>query len=128
MKAPKVERKFRTERFELRLTAQEKADFIQLENKLGISRSDIVRQRVLEKAMPKVLDASRLLDQLDALGTELGRAGNNINQLARHANTFSKRGLLGPDVAQELNLRLMGYIDIQRKLERQIRSLLRKMR
>lgn len=128
MKLSKGGHEFRTERFELRLTAQEKADFLGLEKKLGVSRSDIVRQRVLEKGIPKVIDAARMLDQLDAIGAELGRAGNNINQLARHANSFSKRGLLGPDIAHELNLRLMGYIDIQRKLERQIRSLLRKMR
>ncbi|WP_313492286.1 plasmid mobilization protein, partial [Sphingobacterium multivorum] len=75
-------------RFELRLTENEKAQFLALEKSLGINRSEIVRNRVLNRSSRILVDSKTILQMLDTLGSELGRSGNNINQLARHINTL----------------------------------------
>ncbi|RYE19979.1 MAG: plasmid mobilization relaxosome protein MobC [Sphingobacteriaceae bacterium] len=38
------------------------------------------------------MNGVNLISSLDKIGAELGRSGNNINQLARHANTLNKIG------------------------------------
>ncbi|WP_313492365.1 plasmid mobilization protein, partial [Sphingobacterium multivorum] len=78
----------RVYRFELRLTENEKAQFLALEKSLGINRSEIVRNRVLSHSSRILVDSKTILQMLDTLGSELGRSGNNINQLARHINTL----------------------------------------
>lgn len=129
MKTRKVDAdQTKTARFELRLTPDERDSFIALEKKLGINRSDIVRIRVLRETVPLVADAGKILELLDSTGSEMGRAGNNINQLARHANVLNKRAMLGPLVISEFNDLFSQYILLQRKLDREIRQLLRLMR
>jgi hypothetical protein len=94
----------KTRRFELRLSEQELKQFLELEKSLAISRSDIVRIRVLKNA------------------------ANNINQLARHANILHKQGLLSQSVATEFNSLLGEYNTIQQELEKVIRQIIRLMK
>jgi Bacterial mobilisation protein (MobC) len=118
----------KTHRFELRLSEQELHQFLELEKSLGISRSDIVRIRVLKNSSKMLVNTKELLHQLDQIGAELGRAGNNINQLARHANILQKRGQLGPDVITEFTSLFSEYIKVQQGLEKSIRQIIRLMR
>lgn len=120
--APKVRR------FELRLSEQELMQFLELEKSLGISRSDIVRIRVLKNAANMLTNTKELMKKLDAIGAELGRSGNNINQLAKHANILQKQGLLSQSVATEFTSLLGGYITVQQELEKNIRQIVRLMK
>ena len=122
LSAPKIRR------FELRLSEQELKQFLELEKSLGISRSDIVRIRVLKNAANMLVNAKELMKKLDATGAELGRSGNNINQLARHANILHKQGLLSQSIATEFNSLLGEYIALQQELERVIRQIIRLMK
>ncbi|MEJ5993252.1 plasmid mobilization relaxosome protein MobC [Pedobacter sp. Du54] len=120
--APKIRR------FELRLSEQELMQFLEMEKSLGISRSDIVRIRVLKNADNMLTNTKELMKKLDGIGSELGRSGNNINQLAKHANILQKQGLLSQSVATEFTSLLGGYITVQQELEKNIRQIIRLMK
>lgn len=128
---PARERPFaskKVRRFELRLSEQELMQFLELEKSLGISRSDIVRIRVLKNAANMLTNTKELMKKLDSIGAELGRSGNNINQLAKHANILQKQGLLSQSVATEFTSLLGGYITVQQELEKNIRQIIRLMK
>lgn len=83
--------KAKIRRFELRLSQEEYDLFTALEVELGINKSEIVRSRILKNANVVVLNLKELMHSLDKIGSELGRAGNNINQLAKHGNILIKQ-------------------------------------
>ena len=118
----------RTRRFELRLSEAERTQFLELEQSLGISRADIVRIRVLQHSKKMLVNTSEMMKLLDSIGTELGRSGNNINQLARHANILNRQQRLDPGVVAEFNALFTEYIRTQRELEKTLRQLLRTMK
>ncbi|WP_161805879.1 plasmid mobilization relaxosome protein MobC [Pedobacter sp. Hv1] len=99
-----------------------------MEKYLGITRSDIVRIRVLQNSQGMLINTKELMKVLDSTGAELGRAGNNINQLARHANVLAKQGMLNQDIALEFNNLLGNYITVQQELEKTLRQLIRLMK
>jgi len=117
-----------TRRFELRLTEEEARAFLQLETELGISRTELIRRRVLLNTSKVMVNATELLKLLDQVGSELGRCGNNINQLARHANTLDKRGELNARLIHDFTDLFSDYIRIQQDLEKVIRQILRLMK
>ncbi|WP_312905819.1 MULTISPECIES: plasmid mobilization protein [Sphingobacterium] len=112
-------------RFELRLTENEKAQFLALEKSLGINRSEIVRNRVLNHSSRILVDSKTILQMLDTLGSELGRSGNNINQLARHINTLKLQGKLEPGELSRFPSLIADYIKYQRQIEQEFRNLMR---
>jgi len=118
----------RTRRFELRLSEAERAQFLELEKALGLSRADIVRIRVLQHSKKMLVNTTEIMKLLDGIGTEIGRSGNNINQLAKHANTLGQQGILHSTVIRDLAPLLTEYIRLQRKLEQSIRQLIRLIR
>src|SRR3546814_14351503 len=89
-----------------------------------MNRMELIRRRVLGGAAVAV-NTVELLTALDTIGAELGRAGNNINQLARHANVLNRQGRLAPEVVTEFNRLFTDYIRTQRQLEKNFRQLLR---
>lgn len=115
-------------RFELRLSEPELHQFLELEKSLGMSRADIVRIRVLRNSTKMLLNVKDLMKQLDLIGAELGRSGNNINQLARHANVLNKRGILGREITTEFNSLFTEYVKVQQELEKLFRQILRLMK
>jgi len=115
----------RVYRFELRLTENEKAQFLALEKSLGINRSEIVRNRVLSHSSRILVDSKTILQMLDTLGSELGRSGNNINQLARHINTLKLQGKLEPNELSRFPSLIADYIKYQRQIEQEFRNLMR---
>lgn len=118
----------RNRRFELRLSEAERTQFLDLEKALGLSRADIVRIRVLQHAKKMLVNTTEIMKLLDSIGTEIGRSGNNINQLAKHANTLHQQGLLHPDLIRDLTPLLTEYIRLKRSLEQSIRQLIRLIR
>lgn len=133
MKNRKVNRKptaqeQRTRRFELRLSEAERAQFLELEKALGLSRADIVRIRVLQHSKKMLVNTTEIMKLLDGIGTQIGRSGNNINQLAKHANSLQQQGMLHSAIMRDLTPLLSEYIRLQRKLEQSIRQLIRLIR
>ena len=111
-----------------KLTDEELKALIEIQKNSGLNRMELIRRRVLGKGAPVIINVNELLHSLDAIGTELGRAGNNINQLARHANSLNKLGRLNEDIVINFNNLFSTYIHRQQELEKQLRNILRAMR
>lgn len=110
-----------------RFTDDEYKQILALEQELGINRSQIIRTRVLHNAEMIVVNSKELIKHLDSIGAEMGRAGNNINQLARHANVIKLKGDLPPAIAEKFNNLLEGYVGMQGVLEMSLRKIIRMM-
>ena len=94
-----------------------------------MKESDYVRLMVLKPGSLKVkVNAHEVLRLLDHLGGELGRSGNNINQLARHANFLNKRGMLNAETVVRFNELFSEYITLFRQIEKETRALLRRLK
>ena len=115
----------RTKKIDVRFTASEYALIMELEQTLGISKTDLVRQRILNNTATVIVNAKELIRMLNEVGAELGRCGNNINQLARYANILNKRALLSPVVIERFNHLFAEYIERQTLLETTMRKLIR---
>lgn len=124
---PKLKAGRRSKKIDARFTEDEYKLILELEKELGISKTELVRMRVLNNAGNIVVNARELLKHLDSIGAEMGRSGNNINQLARHANTLKLQGALSPEVVSKYNELLDGYIKIQHMLEVALRRIIRAM-
>lgn len=118
----------RTKIIKARLTEDEFKALLIIENAVGITRMELIRQRVLYHTGSILVNAQELLKLLDSIGAELGRSGNNINQLARHANILNKQGMLNANVASQFNELFTDYIQIQQELEKAIRQIIRLMK
>ncbi|MGF7079724.1 plasmid mobilization protein [Mucilaginibacter sp. UYCu711] len=110
-----------------RFTNEEYQNLLDLEKELGLSRADLIRSRVLHNAPQKIINARQMIGSLDAIGTEMGHAGNNINQLARYANILRKKGILSPIVIESFSLLMETYLGNQIALEAVLRKLMRMM-
>ncbi len=110
-----------------RFTDEEYKQILALEQELGINRSQIIRTRVLHNAEMIVVNSKELIGHLDSIGAEMGRAGNNINQLARHANVIKLKGDLPPAIAEKFNSLLESYVGMQGVLEMSLRKIIRMM-
>lgn len=117
----------RCRKIDARFTNEEYELILELERELGISKTELIRMRVLHNARHTVINAKDLIVQLDAIGAEMGRAGNNINQLAKHANTMKLLGEVPPAVWIKFNDLLEQYIEAQRALEVSLRKIIRLM-
>jgi len=124
---PRLETGGRTEHVVVRFTGEEDRQLCALEKELGMNRSEIIRKRVLFEAELIVINSKSLIRELDNVGAELGRAGNNINQLARHANVLNAAGKLTPEFTAKFNTLLEEYIGIQHELQSSLRQIIRKM-
>ncbi|MEJ2881044.1 plasmid mobilization protein [Pedobacter sp. GR22-6] len=111
-----------------KLTAEEHKQVLALARQLGVSRSDLVKSRLLAEQRPVLINGVELLSLLDGLGAELGRSGNNINQLARHANILNKRGMLDGEVVLEFNDLFAVYLRHHLEIQKLMRSLIRLMK
>jgi hypothetical protein len=117
----------RTKKIDARFTEDEYKTVLALEKALGIRKTDIVRTRVLQNAPGILVNAKEVIELLNTIGTELGRSGNNINQLARYANTLRKRNILSPVVIERFNFLFESYISNQKELETVLRKIIRVM-
>ena len=111
-----------------RLTEEEFKQLLDMEKQLNLSRTEIIRSRVLYNSNTVLVNANDLLQVLTQVGTELGRAGNNINQLARHANVLNKQGLISELVIRDFNELFGNYIKSQQEIEKVFRQLIRLMK
>ncbi|MGV8135975.1 MAG: plasmid mobilization relaxosome protein MobC [Mangrovibacterium sp.] len=86
-----------------------------------------VTEYVLRKSFGEKLTFNHveLLKELHQLNLELARAGNNINQLAKYANTLNKVGKLRPEIADKLHAVLSSYLQKQDEVRITFRKLIR---
>ena len=115
----------RSKKIDARFTQEEYNAVLALEKQLGIRKSELVRLRLLNDAPIIAVNAKELISRLDAIGAELGRSGNNINQLTRYANILNNNGVLSPQVVERFNLLFERYIEGQQALESSLRKILR---
>ncbi len=115
----------RVKKIDARFTEDEYNIVIALEKTLGVRKTDLVRNRLLKDAQLTIINAKELIGLLDGIGAELGRCGNNINQLAKYANVLDKSGKLSPVVAERFNLLFEDYINHQKNLEIALRRIIR---
>ena len=90
----------RIKKIDARFTEEEYKEVEKMEAALGLKKTDLVRLRLLGNSAALIMNSTELIKTLDAVGIELGRQGNNINQLARYANTLSNQGALSPTVVR----------------------------
>lgn len=115
----------RIKKIDVRFTQEEFDLVLALEKSSGMSKADLIRKKLLLGGEKMVIDSKAVRNNLDTLGLELARAGNNINQLARYANILNKDGLLSAVVIDRLLLELRKYNKIKMDLERLMRKLIR---
>ena len=117
----------RTKKIDARFTETEYTIILALEKELGVRKTDLVRSRLLANAPAVVINAKELIQSLDSIGAELGRSGNNINQLARYANILNNKKVLSPVVMERFNTLFEQYIANQKILEIVLRRIVRAM-
>jgi len=117
----------RTKKIDARFTQEEYKLVLEMERTLGIRKTDLVRNGLLKNSKSVIINAKELIGQLEKAGAEIGRSGNNINQLARYANMLSKKEILSPVVAERFNILLGQYLDNQKDLEMVLRKIIRMM-
>jgi hypothetical protein len=122
---PPASEEKRTRFVNVRFTEAEVKLLTGLEKELGLSRTDYIRRQALEKVEIMMVNSTELINKLDRIGTELGRSGNNINQLVRHANALDLKGRLDQEVIKLFNSLFVIYLKQQRQVERTLRSILR---
>lgn len=114
-----------TKRIDFRVTDTEYEYIQSLEESFGMRRSDIIRSRVIRESDPLLIDSMAVLKELNSLGAELGRSGNNINQLAKHANILEKSNALHESVISRFNILIDIHNGIIEKLNRTLRKITR---
>jgi len=117
----------RTKKIDARFTEEEYKLVMEMEKTLGIRKTDLVRNGLLKNSRSVIINAKELIGHLDKAGAELGRSGNNINQLARYANMLNKKDILSPVVVERFNVLLGQYLDNQKELETVLRKIIRMM-
>lgn len=117
----------RTKKIDARFTETEYTIILALEKELGVRKTDLVRSRLLENAPAVVINVKELIRSLDSIGAELGRSGNNINQLARYGNILNNKKVLSPVVMERFNTLFEQYIANQKILEIALRRIVRAM-
>ena len=124
---PKLKAGKRTKYINVRFTEDEYRQITELEKELSVSKADLIRMRILSDTKKIVINSKELIRHLDLVGAEIGRIGNNINQLARHANTLQLKGALYPTIIKDFNRLFDEYIVVQQKFEVSLRKIIRAM-
>ncbi|RYX87499.1 plasmid mobilization relaxosome protein MobC [bacterium] len=121
---PEKETEKRDQTIRVRVTKSEKLSLTEKADGLGILMSDLVRSTIFN-GKKHFVNGVALIASLDTLGSELGRSGNNINQLAKHANILNKTSKLDESVITRFNVLFAEYIKAQESIEVVIRKIIR---
>ena len=114
----------KTYKITFRLKEQEAKFLDDFAGSAGISRSDTLRNLIRKiQRDATIIKTDKLLNTLSDLAAEQGRVNNNINQLARHANQYSKVSDLDPKVFVRFNTLLTRHLDYQEDMNRTFRKI-----
>lgn len=123
---PKVdETKKKLSYIRFRCLEDEKKQIALLSKTYGLSMTDYILKKALDKKL--VTNHVQLLGEIHTIGTELARSGNNINQLAKHANTLNKTGNLNQSILGQLNVLLENYQQQQNEIRTVFRKIIREL-
>ncbi|RZK27714.1 MAG: plasmid mobilization relaxosome protein MobC, partial [Hymenobacter sp.] len=111
----------------VRFTKQENTEMLGMVETLGTTVSHFIRAKALG-TKSQVVNGVNLISSLDNIGADLGRAGNNINQLARHANTLNKMGKVDESVMNRFNVLFSDYITAKREIQVALRKIIREIK
>lgn len=96
-----------------------------LEDTLGVNKTEIIRSRLLHNGSTIMVNAKEVIRELDRIGTELSRTGNNINQLAHYANLLKLKSTWSPGVMENFNVLFQEHLDQRRELDTSLRKIIR---
>ena len=113
-------------RIEIRLSDQELLILQGLEKETKISRSRLFVNRILNQQ--DFFVTADLIHVLASLGGEVGRIGNNINQLAKHCNTVVKHHQLPSGVVNEFNELMTIHLKNEQEMYKIFRQIYRVMK
>ena len=98
------------------------------QNHLVLGQRQVAEQSNEITAIPELL---RLLEikgcivTVDAIGTQIGKIGNNINQIAKYANIQVKMNKMDQRTLERFNKQIEAYLDEERNLINAYRALAR---
>jgi len=115
----------RTFKIDVRFTDEEYKLISEMETTFGLSKTKLVRLRLLGNGTEVLINAKALISQLNHIGAELGRSGNNVNQLAHYANVLNLKNILSPVVAERFNLLLEDHLKSRMELDKTLRKIIR---
>lgn len=122
---PKAPMKKRTAEIKARCLVEEKEKIKFLAKESGLNISDYVLKKSLDQKVWG--NYKELHREIHSIGTEFSRVGNNINQLARHANTLEKIGQLDKFSVERLNLMLIDYLNKHDEVRVVLRKIVREL-
>ncbi len=117
----------RTFKIDVRFTEDEYKLILEMEQALGISRTNLVRQRLLKNGDGIIINTKALILELNQIGAELGRSGNNLNQLAHYSNVLNLKEILSPVVVERYLLLLDENLKSRSKLDATLRKIIRQL-
>ncbi|MBW8326567.1 MAG: MobC family plasmid mobilization relaxosome protein [Prolixibacteraceae bacterium] len=109
----------------VRCTREEKKIIRDKAAEYGLTVTDFILRKCLDQRV--VFNHIDYLKEIHSLNLELGRQGNNINQLAKYANTLSVSNKLNPGVAVKIIETLDVYVNKQEEVRVAFRRLIREM-
>lgn len=90
------------------------------------SMSYYLRTRLLKEGKQLLaVNPIEFLRHLDKIGTEIGRIGNNMNQLARYVHILAHEGQLNEGPVKEFNHLMDEYMKTRRELVKAYRAVVR---
>jgi hypothetical protein len=75
---------------------------------LGVSLSQLIRLK-LSSDGSRIIDTKGILNAIDKVVTEQARVNNNINQLAKHANTY--RDKISPEIFKSHTIQMAKHLE-----------------
>ena len=72
-----------------------------------------------------ITNKKELIKQLDAIGTQISKIGNNINQIAKYANIQIKTNKVDQRTLERFNKHMEAYLQEKRNLINAYRTLAR---
>jgi len=88
--------------------------------------SDYLRLLILDKGKARsITNKQELIKQLDKIGIQISRIGNNINQIAKYANIQLKSGKIDQRTLERFNNLMEDYLQEERNLINAYRALIR---
>jgi hypothetical protein len=115
----------RNKKIDVRFTDEEYKQILAMEQEFRMPKADLIRLRVLKDSGMIITSSRELIKELDRIGGEIGRCGNNINQLAHYSNIMQLKDILDPETTVRFNRLLREYIRNQASLEITLRKVIR---